>query len=198
MMRTIPNAIDEESFKPAIQVMLGLSRRNFLRFSAAGAAMAGTSGLSFAALPNGVKFMNESEAALFLRVAQVTIPVAGSKLVPWTSDGLLQTLDAALLATMEPHILSGLKGGLQYFNEGPTSVFKKRFTELSDEDATKFCDLWSDSDLPPQRGLTMGLKKLVQLSYWANPASWAPLGYDGPITKRLGLKSLGNAPMPTR
>lgn len=196
-MRYISNAIDEESFKPAVQVMLGLSRRNFLRFSAVGAAMAGTSGLSFAALPNGVKFINESEAALFLRVAQVTLPVAGSKLVPWTSEGLLQTLDAALLATMEPHILAGLKGGLQYFDEGPTSVFKKRFTELSDEEATKFCDLWSDSVLPPQRGLTMGLKKLVQLSYWANPASWAPLGYDGPITKRLGLKSLGNAPMPT-
>ncbi len=42
------------------------------------------------------------------------------------------------------------------------------------------------------------LKGRVQLSYWANPASWEPLGYDGPMTKRLGLKSLGNAPLPTR
>jgi len=175
-----------------------LQRRDFLRFAGAAAVTAVTSGASRAALPPGVKFMNESEAAIFTRLAQVVLPVAGSPLIPWTPEGLLPTLDGALLATMEPHILTGLKGGMQYFNDGPMDLYKKRFTELDDAEATQFCDAWSNSELPPQRGLTMGLKKLVQLSYWANPASWAPLGYDGPMTKRLGLKSLGNAPLPTR
>ena len=174
-----------------------LQRRDFLRFSAAVAA-AGAAGFAQAALPAGVKFMNEPEAAVFTRLAQVTLPVAGSPLAPWTPEALLQTLDAALLATMEPHILTGLKGGIQYFNDGPVSVFNKRFTELDDAQATQFCDAWGNSELPPQRGLTVGLKKLVQLSYWANPASWVPLGYDGPMTRRLGLKSLGNAPLPKR
>lgn len=187
-----------ETFQPAINVLLGLSRRNFLRISGTGAVALLGSEIGFAALPNGVKFMTESEAGIFQRLAQVTLPMAGSKLLPWTSDGLLQTLDAALLATMEPHILTGLKGGMQYFNNGPTATYKKRFVELSDAEAVQFCDAWSDSDQPPQRGLTMGLKKLVQLSYWANPATWPPIGYDGPMTKRLGLKSQGNTPMPTR
>lgn len=175
-----------------------LQRRDFLRFSGAAAVTALAGGASLAALPAGVKFINEGEAALFTRLAQVVLPVAGSPLVPWTPEGLLQTLDGALLATMAPHILTGLKGGIQYFNDGPMALHKKRFTELDDAQATQFCDAWGNSELPPQRGLTMGLKKLIQLSYWANPASWAPLGYDGPMTQRLGLKSLGNAPLPTR
>lgn len=175
-----------------------LKRRDFLRFSGAAGVTALAGGASLAALPPGVKFMNEAEAALFTRLAQVVLPVAGSPLAPWTPEGLLQTLDGALLATMAPHILTGLKGGIQYFNDGPMALHKKRFTELDDAQATQFCDAWGNSELPPQRGLTMGLKKLVQLSYWANPASWAPLGYDGPMSQRLGLKSLGNAPLPTR
>ncbi|ABE46407.1 twin-arginine translocation signal domain-containing protein [Polaromonas sp. JS666] len=187
-----------DAFLPAINALRGLSRRDFLRFSGAGAAAALAGGASFAALPAGVKFINEAEAAIFTRLAQVVLPVAGSPLVPWTPDGLLQTLDGALLATMAPHILTGLKGGMQYFNDGPVALYKKRFTALDDAEATQFCDAWGNSNLPPQRGLTMGLKKLIQLSYWANPASWEPLGYDGPMTKRLGLKSLGNAPLPTR
>lgn len=174
-----------------------LQRRDFLRFATAVAAT-GAAGFAQAALPAGVKFMAEPEAAVFTRLAQVMLPVAGSPLLPWMPEALLQTLDGALLATMEPHILTGLKGGIQYFNDGPVSVYNKRFTELDDAQATQFCDAWSDSDQPPQRGLTMGLKKLVQLSYWANPASWGPIGYDGPMTRRLGLKSLGNAPLPTR
>ena len=174
-----------------------LQRRDFLRFAGA-ASTIGWGASAHAALPDGVKFINEAEAAVFARLAQVVLPVAGSPLLAWTPEGLLQTLDAALLATMEPHILAGLKGGVTYFDEGPMATYKKRFTALSDAEAAQFCDAWGNSDQPPQRGLTMGLKKLVQLSYWANPATWAPLGYDGPMTQRLGIKRLGNAPLPTR
>ena len=175
-----------------------LQRRDFLRFAAAAAATGGLAGSVQAALPAGVKFMDESEAAVFTRLAQVVLPVAGSSLVPWTTEGLLQTLDGALLATMPPHILAGLKGGVKYFDEGPMGTYKRRFTALSDLEATQFCDAWGNSSEAPQRGLTMGLKKLVQLSYWANPATWAPLEYDGPMTQRVGIKRLGNAPLPTR
>lgn len=174
-----------------------LHRRDFLRFAGATAATGLAGGIQ-AAPPDGVKFINEAEASVFAKLAQVVLPVAGSPLVPWTPDGLLQTLDAALLGTMEPHILEGLKGGVKYFDEGPMATYKNRFTLLSDADATQFCDEWGNSNEPAQRGLAMGLKKLVQLSYWANPATWAPLEYDGPMTQRLGIKRLGNAPLPTR
>ena len=196
------------SLQPVIAALNGLSRRHFMRAAAALAVAPGAAGWATSAtaatdttkasLPAGVRFMNADEAALFQRVAEVTLPVDGSTLQPWSREGLLQTLDAALLATMEPHILQGLKGGLQYFNEGPKSDLGARFVDLTDAQAIAFCDRWSDSNEPAQRGLTMGLKKLVQLSYWANPATWPAIGYDGPMSRRLGLPMQGNAPLPNR
>jgi hypothetical protein len=186
--------LDASAFDAAMKIVARLSRRDFMRFSAAAAAASAAGRL--AAAPADLKFISDSEAAVFTRLAQVVLPVAGSPLAPWTPEGLLQTLDAALLGTMEPHILAGLKGGVAYFDAGPVASYGKRFTALDDEQATRFCDEWGNGTQPPQRALAMGLKKLVQLSYWANPASWAPLEYDGPMSRRLGLPSLGNAPLP--
>ena len=204
-MKTTFNSNGMPHLQPVIAALNGLSRRHFLRAAAVLAAAPGAAGLATLAAaatgagsPAGVRFMNADEVAIFQRVGEVTLPVEGSTLQPWTREGLLQTLDAALLATMEPHILQGLKGGLQYFNEGPQSVFGARFVDLTDAQAIAFCDRWSDSSEPAQRALTMGLKKLVQLSYWANPATWPAIGYDGPMSRRLGLPMQGNAPLPAR
>jgi hypothetical protein len=185
------------SLPEVIEHLSTLRRRDVLR---AAAGLAGSGLLApraaHAALPPGVKHLNEAEAAVFTRLAQVVLPVAGTRLRPWTPAEILTTLDGALLAGMAPHILAGLKGGVGYFNEGPRATTGKAFTELDDAAATRFCDAWGNGSEPPQRGLAMGLKKLVQLSYWANPASWAPLGYDGPMTPRVKLARLGNAPLP--
>lgn len=180
-----------------------MGRRDFLKFSSIAAGLAGAmaSGLlnprdAFAALPAGIKFMSESEYSVFRRVMEIMLPTEGSKLVPLRDIPVLQTVDAALLATMEPHILQGLKGGIAYFNQGPVANFGKPFVELSDADAAHFMDTWADSKEVPQRALAVGLKKLVGLGYFANPPTWAPLGYDGPVSDRWGLKPQGNAPMP--
>ena len=204
-MTTTFNSNRMPHLQPVIAALNGLSRRHFIRAAAALAVAPGAAGLATSAaaatsasLPAGARFMNADEAAIFQRVAEVTLPVDGSTLHPWSRDGLLQTLDAALLATMEPHILQGLKGGLQYFNVGPQSSFGAHFVALNDAQAIAFCDRWCDSSEPAQRGLTMGLKKLLQLSYWANPATWPAIGYDGPMSRRLGLPMQGNTPLPTR
>lgn len=183
----------------ALKIVGRLSRRDFMAFAgtAVGVAASGAASVAQAQAP-ALKSINAAEAAIFRRVAEVVLPVGGSPLAPWTPEGLLGTLDAALLGTMPPHVLAGLKGGLQYFNEGPVAQHGKRFTALDDATATAFLDAWGNAKEVPHRALASGLKKLVQLSYWANPASWAPLEYDGPISKRNGLKSLGNAPLPTR
>jgi hypothetical protein len=181
----------------AIHAIARLTRRDFVRFSAAALATTGAVGAR-GAVPAGLRFMTEPEAAVFAKLADVVLPVAGSKLVDLGHETILKTIDAALLGTMEPHVLAGLKGGIQYFDQGPVEMHKKRFVQLSDEEATRFCDAWGNGALPPQRGLAMGLKKLVQLGYWANPPTWAPLEYEGPLSRKRGLVSLGNAPLPTR
>lgn len=181
----------------AVRAIACLTRRDFARFSIAAVPIGGL-GVASASTPAGLHFMTTSEAAVFAKLADVVLPVAGSKLVNLGHDTILKTIDAALLGTMEPYILEGLKGGIQYFDQGPVETYKKRFVQLSDDEATRFCDAWADSSVAPQRALEMGLKKLVQLGYWANPPTWAPLEYDGPLSHRRGLVALGNAPLPTR
>lgn len=181
-------------------------RRQFLR--AATAAAAAFSALSLGALPlhaaepaaasaaSPFQFMTAAEARVMQRLLEVMLPTEGTALMPLKQVPVLATLDAALLATMEPHILAGLRGGIAYFNEGPVASTGKRFTELSDAQATRFCDEWANAPQEPHRALSMGLKKLLALSYWANPPTWQALGYPGPFTRRSGIPSLGNAPLP--
>ena len=188
--------------KEAIDQINGLSRRSFLK-AASGLALAASVGTgllgaanAFASMPEGIKVMSASEYQVMHRLMQVMLVTEGTGRVPASEIPVMQTLDAALLATLEPHILEGLKGGIAYFNAGPKAEFGKTFVELSDKQAVEFCDSWADSDEVPSRALTMGLKKLVGLSYWANPPTWAPLGYGGPVTEKWKLESLGNAPLP--
>ncbi len=147
-------------------------------------------------VPEGINHMTAYEYKVMKRLQDVMLPLDGT---PFPNDvPVLQVLDAALLAGMPPHILSGLKGGIQYFDAGPKKHFKGRhFTDLTDEEAVEFLARWSDGEAPPHRGLAMGLKKLIGLSYWSNPATWPSLGYGGPYSKRAGVELLGNAPRPS-
>ena len=188
--------------KEAIDQINGMSRRSFLK-AASGLAVAASVGTgllgaanAFASMPEGIKVMSASEYQVMHRLMKVMLVTEGTGLVPASEIPVMQTLDAALLDTMEPHILEGLKGGIAYFNDGPKAKYGKPFVDLSDKQAATFCDIWADSDEMPHRALAMGLKKLVGLSYWANPPTWAPLGYGGPVTDKWKLESLGNAPLP--
>lgn len=188
--------------KTAIKQISGLNRRSFLKAASGFAAAASLGGgllgaaNAFASMPKGINFMSKSEYQIMHRLMEVMLVTEGSDLVPASEIPVMQTLDAALLATMEPHILTGLKGGIAYFNEGPKVIYGKPFVELSEKEAAAFCDGWADSDKVPHRALVMGLKKLIGLSYWANPPTWKPLGYRGPVTDTWKLASQGNAPLP--
>ena len=192
------HSADTPELRAALETIGRMNRRSFLTFSAAALATLATAGMPIPvqAAEITLKSVDAAETAVFAKIAEVVLPVEGSTLAPWKPDVLLGTLDAALLSTMEPHVLAGLKGGIGYFNEGPQEKYGKTFTELNNEEATAFMDAWSDSAEVPQRALQVGLKKLIQLSYWANPESWGPTGYDGPVSDRAGFKSLGNADLP--
>lgn len=186
----------------ALERIHQLSRRDFLKaagclavVASIGTGLLGTT-QALAGMPAGIQVMSASEYEVMHRLLEVMLPTEGSTLVPPDRIPVMQTLDAALLDKMEPHLLTGLKGGIAYFNEGSGAEYGRTFVELTDEEAKAFCDAWADSDEVPQRALAVGLKKLVGLAYWANPSTWEPLGYGGPVTEKWGLESLGNAPLP--
>lgn len=176
-----------------------LDRRDFLKF-AAGLGAVATCGLPSATLavasPSALRHIDAAQYKVFHRLMVISLPVEGTALAQLADIPVMQTLDAALLAGMEPHELAGLKDGVALFENGPVQTYRKPFSALSDKDAAAFCDAWANDADPLRRGLVTALKKLVALSYWANPPTWAGLGYDGPVSDRWGLKSIGNAPMP--
>ncbi len=158
---------------------------------------AGTAEAASEAVPKGVKHMTLNEYKVFQRLIDAHMPTAGTQLPNPAELPVMQTLDAALLAGMAPHVLAGLKGGIEFFDAGPQSSFNnKRFTELSDSEARAFCDAWANADTPAKRGIVVGLKKLAGLAYWSNPKTWPAVGYDGPATKGTDTPSYGNAPLP--
>lgn len=176
-----------------------LGRRDFMKAAAGfcGLALCGLpTATASAAMPNGIRFMGPAEYKVFHRLMLVSLPVDGTGLAPLADIPVMQTLDAALLSGMKPHELAGLKAGVALFEDGPKARHGKPFSQLPDKDAAAFCDAWADDADPLKRGLVTALKKLVALSYWANPPTWAALGYDGPVSDRWELKSIGNAPMP--
>jgi hypothetical protein len=190
--------IGAESVAQAVCALRRIDRRAFLKGLAAagGLAALGLGGPADAATHVGFKFMTAAEEAVFRRLTEVSLPVSGTALAPLTDVPVLATLDAALLGAMEPHVLEGLRGGIRMFEDGPREQYGKPFSQLGDKEAAAFCDAWGNSADMDRRGLVTGLKKLVALSYWANPPTWAALGYDGPVSAKWGLKSIGNAPMP--
>lgn len=197
---------NQSRIQQAIAATGRLSRRDFLRFAAGTAAAGGLALAGFMpkaadataadALPEGIHSMDAAQYRVFQRLAEVSLATEGTSLLPPSAVPVLATLDAALLGVMAPHELQGLKEGVALFEAAPTEAYGKPFSALGDTEATAFCDAWAGSTTPDERGLVTALKKLVALAYWANPPTWAPLGYDGPVSDEWGLVSIGNAPMP--
>jgi hypothetical protein len=106
---------DTPELREALRQIGRMNRRSFLTFAAAAIASAATGSLPSPALAAELPKLNSinaDETAVFRKIAQVTLPVEGSPLAPWQPDVLLGTLDQALLGTMAPHILAGLRGGI--------------------------------------------------------------------------------------
>lgn len=199
----MPLSTRSDTIDRAIAAIQQLSRRDFLRFTVASVGVGGLASAGFgvgsaqAGLPDGIRFMGEAEYKVFHRLMEISLPVAGTQFVPPSEIPVMQTLDAALLGMMAPHALDGLKAGIKAFEAAPVKAHGRPFSQLGEKEAQAFCDAWGKSSDAGQRGLVTALKKLVALSYWANPPTWAPLGYDGPVSDKWGLTSIGVAPMPS-
>lgn len=179
-----------------------MGRRDFLRFStvAVGLAATGLASLAptsaYAQVPEGIAHMSADEYAVWHRLMLVLLPTEGGPLVDPESLPVLQTVDGAFLATLPSPVLTGLKGGVAYFNEAANEPFGKSFVQLNDKDAAAYCDALASSEEVPARALFTALKFLTVTAYWAIPPTWEPIGFQGPVSEAWGLESKGNAPLP--
>lgn len=171
-------------------------RRSFLRGSLmlAGAA---SSGLLLGCQPANTPV--GSAAPMLMKVLNRLEPVAlpdVPPLVPASRVDIDRYIQE-LLALMDPQILKDLDGAATLFEFGSSVLgwHFARFTSLADADVMEYVERWQNG-VSMQRAIVTVFKKLLYASYWRDPATWVPLSFDGPVSVKWGLPSLGNAPFP--
>lgn len=186
----------------------GLSRRSFLRTTlwfgvAATAAAAGgfawlrRSPADALPLPAGIRHLSATHYQLVDKLARVILPVAGTDLPALTQVPVAARVDR-LLDGLRPDIRQQLFMGFTLFDN--LSVLSGghygRYVDLPDDAAAAYLDRWMNSSLYPLRAIASAAARLVKTGYWTDTATWAALGYPGPVTRVRGIPALGNAPLP--
>jgi len=176
------------------------SRRRFLKASALTlgtvSGSAALTGCSASEVAPGLKSLTPMEKGLYEKLMAVCLPTDGSILISPNSVPVIANIDR-LYGLLDPKIRGDLKAAASLFEYGATLIgfHFKRFSQLTNEEAIAYIERWQ-AGAAVQRGIATALKKLVYSSYWREDATWVPLNYDGPVSDKWGLASLGNAPLP--
>ncbi|RLT97993.1 hypothetical protein [Ketobacter sp.] len=180
-----------------------INRRRFMSLGAHSALVLGLGTLVSACsrhpageLPAG-DVLTASQVAFFTHFSRILLPTDGTSMTPLEQVPVVANLDH-LFAMMDEKVRSDLGMVIDVFEHAPlvTGWHFSRFSRLSPTDAVAYIDAWQ-SGHPMQQGIVTILKKLVYASYWREESTWAPLGFDGPVSEKWGLPSLGEAPLPT-
>lgn len=181
-----------------------MRRRRFLATSAYALLAVGAGGVLSACSDNPVgkvaagSALSAEQMAFFKRLSQVLLPTEGTKLAPLDSIPVLSNLDD-LFASMDSQVRSDLGTAVDLFEHAGLVLGLRftRFTRMSDQDAVAYIDGWQTGH-PMQMGIVTILKKLVYACYWRDEQTWGPVQFDGPVSVKWGLPSLGEAPLPVR
>lgn len=179
-----------------------LSRRRFLtagvRLTAATGALLALPGQALSAegnkgVPPGIKHLTELEYRVFDKLRVVMLPTQKYSLPSSVEVPVMQNVDD-WTGKLNQRTRLLLTVGAQALEYGSLYSFS-RFSQMSDARATKHAHNWQTGNVM-QRGVMSSLKMLLTLGYWQDIRTWPSLQYDGPVTERWGIRSLGNAPMP--
>lgn len=187
------------------EVAAALPRRRWLRGMLAGAVAGVTlvgGGLgwllgrpSVRSRAAGFATLTVAEQQLFSALLPALLPVAGTALPAPTQLPVLPAVDG-LLAGLAPDVRQQAGLALQLLDLGAVPGYGGRLSQLPVADAQRYLDDCLRSATGMRRAMAMLAKKLVAVAYWQQPSTWAPLDYDGPVSRRLGIPALGNAPLP--
>jgi len=179
-----------------------LSRRRLLTTGAQAAAATATllalPGRVLAAdktdgVPTSIKHLSEVEYRVFDKLRIVMLPTQKYALPSSTEVPVMDNVDA-WVGKLNQRTRLLLTVGSQTLEYGSLYRFS-RFSAMSEATALKHVHNWQTGTVL-QRVVISTLKMLLTLSYWQDIRTWPSLQYDGPVTVKWGIRSLGNAPMP--
>lgn len=167
-----------------------LNRRRLLQVGLlGGVALAAAGGLAWVrfgyALHSGEHplALSPKEWCVVRAVVEALLPADGD--LPAGLDvGIVQRIDEEVWSA-PPDVAKDLKAALQLLEHGPPLLgFGGRFSSLSPEARRACFDrmLRSRWDLFVQTAVAY--KQMAHLFYYAHPATWAAIGYDGPWVAR--------------
>lgn len=190
-----------------VAALAPVSRRRFLRWTLLGAASVTAVGAGVVAVlrrspvddmpvPDTLRHLSASEYHLFARALPVLLPVQGTALPAVSDIPVLETIDS-MIGMLAPGVRKELAAGLTLFDHGAlvSGWHGKRFVDLDDEAVHDYFERWSHGNTI-QRALATVVKKFVYVAYWRDPRTWPAIEFDGPVSDRWGIPSLGNTPLP--
>jgi hypothetical protein len=167
-----------------------LTRRSFLRGTLrAMGTLALVPGMTvgcaperIAEVPRALRVLDPAEWSVLDLVADVFVPRGGAFALGARDVDLATRIDS-YLEKEAPEIVRGVRGAL-WLVEWASPLASGRFGRFStlDSDARTACiDALRTSRLATPRAVFAGLKTLCLFLFYAADASWAALGYDGPL-----------------
>lgn len=183
-----------------------LGRRRFLRTALWGAAgMAAVAAGGFALLrrsphdnepvPGGLQHMDAAQYRLFNRLAAVLLPTEGGRFFPVAEVPVALNVDA-ILGALEPAVRQQLAMGLGLLDNAAVLRHGKRLVDLEPEAARAYVNDWVNSGVMAQRAIGLVASKLTHTGYWLDARTWPAIDFDGPVSKKWGIASRGNQPLP--
>ena len=196
--------VSKELLNELESALVPMKRRRFMTLTAHSALVLGMGSLvsSCSRHPAGElepgKALSSEQVAFFTHFAGILLPTEGTSMTPLNEVPVIENLDH-LFESMDPKVRSDLGMVVGLFEHAPlvTGWHFSRFSRLPEAEAVAYIDAWQ-SGHPIQQGIITVLKKLVYASYWRDDSTWKPLEFDGPVSVKWGLPSLGEAPLPER
>jgi hypothetical protein len=182
----------------------GLTRRDVLKLSLAAGAFGAAAPLlpgcgpgdGRLRYPHPLETVSDREFAVLTRAAGVILPSGGGGLPDHRELPILKNVDHLLSIWPEP-VRGQVGDGLTLFEFGAVLIglHLRPFTRLDAEEAGVYLRRWRTGGRV-QKAVYKVLNTLLLSSYWQEEATWAPVGYEGPVYTRVPIPSLGNAPLP--
>jgi hypothetical protein len=167
----------------------GLSRRAFLKGvlgSAAvlgtGAAVQGCSGGGTGADGRPLLYLDESEAGILAALGEAVIPTQAG--FPTLGEAeVIRRIDEEL-SFVDEAIQSELRAAIGVLQWTPLLYGRfSRYSRLDLEGRREILTRMMKSGSEIMRAVSANLKLLIHFFYFAHPAAWPAIGYDGPFSK---------------
>jgi hypothetical protein len=177
------------------EVLLGpdLTRRGFLRGSAAGVLALGAASLlpsgcaRYEPAPKDMKVFNAKEYAIINAAAAMYV---GEDLA---SEGIdVARFFDGFAATFAPWIQDQIKQALAIFEHGPLlfAFSFKRFTQMDPGAQKAYVDGWGSSSLGFRRTVNTAMRNLCLGAFYLQRSAWKSIHYAGPWIGRLDIEAV--------